>query len=591
MKKNLNMTLALAATLALSTTALANDATSSASEWSETPATTTSTTTVSVPTTTSITLEPVRSITGDEVAHIVVYGDTLSEIALQYGTTYQTLAEVNQISNPDRIYVGQTLIIPGRVTKTTVETTEETTRPLENFELITPEVDPITPVEEIETLTPEVNPIVPAEEIETLTPEVDPIENVTTLQDGFYVGINEDYTTDEANDNWDYFVTLDVQDGNVVDVNWDAKNETASTMTKKEYSKAGKYGMENASDLGKTWHEQAEFIEEAFLTHQSTDVFELAEDGRHLASIDGVDTTTSVSIKVDGFIEYADAALAKANGELPATANVDAISTASITTNADDIVTALSAEGNWLVAALGDVIVEEQIVVDGTFHKKNDTANDVYRKLTPSNHVYDAEGNRDRTKEEFYVLTAKEGMVVNSPNLNLVNGTFVGDITVNGTGFTTSNMTIIGDVHFTSQEARDTATFKNTNIIGEVTPIPSTFYNDGTYVGKAAVEEDAKYQDTVEVIVRFNQIASVNYNPLQIIDGVVTETGKKELDANGEYALISETGTWTEQATALESYVLEGNELPAVDSISGATIGTDGFFEALEDALGQARGR
>lgn len=40
-------------------------------------------------------------------------GDTLSEIASKYGTTYQHLAEINGIENPNLIYPGQTLIISG----------------------------------------------------------------------------------------------------------------------------------------------------------------------------------------------------------------------------------------------------------------------------------------------------------------------------------------------------------------------------------------------------------------------------------------------------------------------------------------------
>ena len=41
------------------------------------------------------------------VYYIVKYGDTLSGIATMYGTTYQKLAELNGISNPNRIYAGQ----------------------------------------------------------------------------------------------------------------------------------------------------------------------------------------------------------------------------------------------------------------------------------------------------------------------------------------------------------------------------------------------------------------------------------------------------------------------------------------------------
>ena len=45
--------------------------------------------------------------------YIVKSGDTLSGIASQYGTTYQELAAYNNIANPNLIYVGQVIKIPG----------------------------------------------------------------------------------------------------------------------------------------------------------------------------------------------------------------------------------------------------------------------------------------------------------------------------------------------------------------------------------------------------------------------------------------------------------------------------------------------
>ena len=43
--------------------------------------------------------------------YTVKKGDTLSAIAKQYGTTYQEIAKANGISNPNKIYAGQTLKI------------------------------------------------------------------------------------------------------------------------------------------------------------------------------------------------------------------------------------------------------------------------------------------------------------------------------------------------------------------------------------------------------------------------------------------------------------------------------------------------
>ena len=45
--------------------------------------------------------------------YTVVKGDTLSEIAVKYGTTVDTLVELNGISNPNLIVVGQKIKLPG----------------------------------------------------------------------------------------------------------------------------------------------------------------------------------------------------------------------------------------------------------------------------------------------------------------------------------------------------------------------------------------------------------------------------------------------------------------------------------------------
>ncbi|MCX7680831.1 MAG: LysM peptidoglycan-binding domain-containing protein [Anaerolineae bacterium] len=47
-----------------------------------------------------------------EVKHVVQPGENLFRIALRYNTTFQDVAKANGITNPDRIYVGQVLVIP-----------------------------------------------------------------------------------------------------------------------------------------------------------------------------------------------------------------------------------------------------------------------------------------------------------------------------------------------------------------------------------------------------------------------------------------------------------------------------------------------
>ncbi|MGE5601885.1 MAG: LysM peptidoglycan-binding domain-containing protein [Nitrososphaerales archaeon] len=50
--------------------------------------------------------------------HVVRSGETLASIAKQFGVSTAALANANGISNPDRIWVGQTLVIPSGGAKT-----------------------------------------------------------------------------------------------------------------------------------------------------------------------------------------------------------------------------------------------------------------------------------------------------------------------------------------------------------------------------------------------------------------------------------------------------------------------------------------
>ena len=50
--------------------------------------------------------------TQNTTTYVVQYGDTLSQIALNYGTTVTAIADANNIRNVNRIYVGQVLHIP-----------------------------------------------------------------------------------------------------------------------------------------------------------------------------------------------------------------------------------------------------------------------------------------------------------------------------------------------------------------------------------------------------------------------------------------------------------------------------------------------
>ena len=56
--------------------------------------------------------ETVQTTANNDAVYTVKSGDTLYGIALKYNTTYQKLAEYNNIANPSIIYVGQKIRIP-----------------------------------------------------------------------------------------------------------------------------------------------------------------------------------------------------------------------------------------------------------------------------------------------------------------------------------------------------------------------------------------------------------------------------------------------------------------------------------------------
>lgn len=59
-----------------------------------------------------------------ETVYTVKSGDTLSSIANKYGTTYQNLAKYNNIKDPNKIYTGQKIKIPGKTTEKSSTKTE-----------------------------------------------------------------------------------------------------------------------------------------------------------------------------------------------------------------------------------------------------------------------------------------------------------------------------------------------------------------------------------------------------------------------------------------------------------------------------------
>lgn len=62
-------------------------------------------------------ITPAPTPSGDYINYTIQKGDTLSGIAAKYGTTYQELARINNIANPNLIYAGNIIKVPRKATQ------------------------------------------------------------------------------------------------------------------------------------------------------------------------------------------------------------------------------------------------------------------------------------------------------------------------------------------------------------------------------------------------------------------------------------------------------------------------------------------
>lgn len=125
-------------------------------------------------------------------------------------------------------------------------------------------------------------------------------------------------------------------------------------------------------------------------------------------------------------------------------------------------------------------------------------------------------------------------------------------------------------------------------------------YNEGVYTGTAIDNYGGQSNTaTAKVTVDSNgKITDVYLDTTYTKDGV--DTTKKNLGT--EYGMYgseygSQVGEWYEQVQALENNVIENQGLDGIDldsdgytdTVSGCTIKIDALYEALEDALNQAK--
>lgn len=139
---------------------------------------------------------------------------------------------------------------------------------------------------------------------------------------------------------------------------------------------------------------------------------------------------------------------------------VDAVSTPSVVSDEASLINAFSKDGAWLPYLINDVTTEQELVLEGDFHNKDDSSQDLYRKIA----LYAQDSDRNVTAE--YTLTAPK-LTVKSPNTKIQHGTFVGDIYVEAKGFNLADADVEGNIYFSNEDVKSTFTMDdNSNVTG-----------------------------------------------------------------------------------------------------------------------------
>lgn len=128
----------------------------------------------------------------------------------------------------------------------------------------------------------------------------------------------------------------------------------------------------------------------------------------------------------------------------------DVVTTASTVDTVDALIKGIGTEGKWITNIIRDLKTDKELVVAGEFSKTPPTLS---RKLSLYSQITNADKTKTTTRR--FTLTAPK-LTVESPNFDLSNGIFNGDIYVNATGFKMTNQVVNGNIYFMTQKAKDT---------------------------------------------------------------------------------------------------------------------------------------
>lgn len=289
----------------------------------------------------------------------------------------------------------------------------------------------------------------------------------------------------------------------------------------------------------------------------------------------------------------------------PAPTTPDVVTAASENADKDLIENHLGVDGGWIICPTADLTYDKEIVVEGTFHDKNNKESKVYRKLALYTQKRIGKTAGNVVLDEFTMTAPK--MTVKSPSFRIQEGTFAGDIHVEANGFELASANVKGNVHFATQENFDTFVLTgNPTISGKVFVAGKEMGTTGAKTLYSPYKADGSSDETVAVSVIYKDGKATNVymdvfgSSYKWINGTLTQGSKRAFVDRGMYGMaIKEAGTWSAQMNELQKMVVaNGFDISKIalvptadgkdanlDAVSSVTIKVKPYLDTTQSVL------
>ena len=367
--------------------------------------------------------------------------------------------------------------------------------------------------------------------------------------DGVYFAMEEGF----SNSGWKYTATLVIEDGKLVDVDWNGVNINGGA-SKKDWDKAGKYNMVRFGGAQAEWYEQAEKTEAHLIATQDLGIT-YSSDAGHTDEIAGV------SVHVVELYDLIGKAL-----------------------EAGPVGVGPYVDGSYF--AISDTYPnsgwKEYVsltVINGRIAAANWSA---VNKQGIDKKTHDRAGNYNMVRfggamDEWYVQAARaEAHLLDIQDPSAI--TYVDDA---GHTDDIAGISIHVDALFTLAEKAL-----------EAGPVEIGPYADGGYYASEEAFSSSGWKGFVSLFVKDGNIVNVFWS-------AVNQAGedKKAFDMAGNYQMVARGGAideWYVQAVRTEAHLLETQDPKAIsykdanghtDDIAGVTIHVNDFYALVEKAL------